>query len=135
MARLSEYGSVYGIPSTTVEGNDVEAVREAAATAVERARRGEGPTLLECRTYRVSGHFEGDPQKYKPAGEAESWKERDPIRAFGSRLVSRGEATATELEAASAAALREIETAFADLSSETTLGVSDLEALTFADPF
>ncbi len=135
VARLSEYGSVYGIPSATVDGNDVEAVREAASTAVDRARRGEGPTLLEFRTYRVSGHFEGDPQKYKPAGEAEGWKERDPIRAFGDRLVSRGEATAAELEAASAAALLEIETAFADLSSETTLGVSDLETLTFADPY
>lgn len=135
VTRLSDYGLVYGIPSVTVDGNDVEAVRASAETAVERARRGDGPSLIECRTYRVSGHFEGDPQKYKPAGEAESWKGRDPIRTFGDRLVARGEATAAELEAAGGEVRSEIESAFAELTSETHLGTADLESLTFADPF
>lgn len=135
IARLSEHGRIYGIPSTTVDGNDVEAVSAAAREAVEQARGGKGPSLVECRTYRVSGHFEGDPQKYKPAGEAESWKGRDPIRTFGETLISRGVARAEELESEAAEALREIEAAFAGLSSETRLEARDLETLTFTDPF
>jgi len=84
---LSDRAGAFGIPDVTVDGNDVVAVYEAVAEAVARARRGEGPTLVECKTYRMHGHFEGDPQTYKPADEVEEWKKKDPIVNFRKRLV------------------------------------------------
>ena len=70
-----------------MDGNDILAVREAADKAVERARRGEGPTLLENKTYRRRGHFEGDPQKYRTQEEVAEWeKNNDPIVRFASFL-------------------------------------------------
>ena len=84
---LAARASSYGIPDVTVDGNDVVAVYEAVGEAVARARRGEGPTLVECKTYRWHGHFEGDPQTYEPEQEVEEWKKKDPIPAFRKRLV------------------------------------------------
>ncbi|MCL4747228.1 MAG: thiamine pyrophosphate-dependent dehydrogenase E1 component subunit alpha, partial [Burkholderiaceae bacterium] len=72
----------YGMPGFTVDGNDVLAVLAAVEIAVKLARRGGGPTFLEFKTYRVRGHFEGDPQRYKPADEAAQWKELDPLKRF-----------------------------------------------------
>lgn len=69
----------YGMPGEHVDGNDVEAVRAAAFEAVARARRGDGPSLLECATYRWSGHYEGDPERYRSADEVAEWMARDPI--------------------------------------------------------
>jgi pyruvate dehydrogenase E1 component alpha subunit len=79
----------YGMPGEKVDGNDVLAVRKAAATAVERARAGEGPTLLENATYRMKGHFEGDPQKYRKTEEVESWGEKDPVERFARVLTKK----------------------------------------------
>jgi TPP-dependent pyruvate/acetoin dehydrogenase alpha subunit len=80
----------FGLPGVTVDGNDLLAVYETVSGAVERARRGEGPTLIVARTYRIEGHTVGDPLSYRPKGEAERWKspERDPISRFGRHLVS-----------------------------------------------
>lgn len=86
--RVADFGAPYGIPSLTVDGNDVLAVRTAAAEAVDRARTGHGPTLLECETHRWRGHFEGDPQHYRTKEESQQWKTRDPIAAFRSRLMA-----------------------------------------------
>lgn len=69
----------YGFPGIVVDGNDVQAVYQAAVSAVERARRGDGPTLVECKTYRMRGHFEGDPERYKPAAEKAEWATKDPL--------------------------------------------------------
>lgn len=85
--RVSDFAAPYGIAGVTVDGNDVLAVRAAARTAVERAREGSGPTLLECETYRWRGHFEGDPARYRPKDEFKQWEGRDPIAAFRRRLV------------------------------------------------
>lgn len=86
----------YDMPGEIVDGNDILAVCAAAEAAAARARRGEGPTLVECKTYRVRGHFEGDPQRYKPADEQAQWKERDPLTLFRARLTGLEEvATAT----------------------------------------
>lgn len=77
----------YGIPGVSVDGNDVLAVRSAAAEAVLRARKGEGPTLLENKTYRLRGHFEGDPQKYRNQAEVAEWEQKnDPIIRFATIL-------------------------------------------------
>jgi acetoin:2,6-dichlorophenolindophenol oxidoreductase subunit alpha len=80
----------YGIPFAVVDGNDVWAVREAAAEAVERARAGDGPTLLECQTYRHFGHSKSDPAKYRPTEEVERWLERDPLTIARERLLAEG---------------------------------------------
>lgn len=83
----------YNMPGITVDGNDPDAVFEAASKAVERARHGEGPTLIECKTYRQHGHFEGDPAPYKPAEEQEAWLKRDPIPNYRQRLLEEGAAS------------------------------------------
>lgn len=81
----------YGMAAETVDGNDVEAVTGAMARAAERARNGEGPTLLELKTYRWRGHFEGDPQPYQPKDEIDSnVKENDPIIRYEKVLFDQG---------------------------------------------
>lgn len=85
---ISIKAAAYGIPGISVDGNDVIAVYTAAREAIERARSGEGPTLLECKTYRWYGHSEIDPAKYREPSEVAYWKARDPIPAMERRLES-----------------------------------------------
>ena len=87
---IAARGAAYGIPSQVVDGNDLWAVREAAIEAVERARSGGGPTLLECQTYRHYGHSRSDPATYRPKDEVESWLARDPIDLTRRRLLELG---------------------------------------------
>jgi pyruvate dehydrogenase E1 component alpha subunit len=78
----------YNMPGHSVDANDVLAVRETMLTAVERARKGEGPSMIENKTYRVRGHFEGDPQKYRDQAEVLTWQEKsDPVARFEQTLV------------------------------------------------
>jgi pyruvate dehydrogenase E1 component alpha subunit len=87
---ISDRGVSYGIPGVTVDGNDPIAVYEAAKEAIARARAGKGPTLLECKTYRQHGHFEGDPATYKPKEEQEAWMKKDPVPRFVKYLLENG---------------------------------------------
>ena len=96
---LADRAAAYGIPGVTVDGNDVVAVFAAARAAVDRARAGEGPTLVEARTYRMKGHAEHDGQSYVPREELEEWKRRDPIERYAERLIAAGDATALSLDA------------------------------------
>ena len=80
--QLANYAATYGIPRITVDGNDVLAVREAASEAVERGRSGNGPSFVECLTYRLRGHYEGDPAKYRELSELDEWTSKDPILRF-----------------------------------------------------
>jgi TPP-dependent pyruvate/acetoin dehydrogenase alpha subunit len=78
----------YNMPGLAVDGNDLLRVREVALQAVERARKGEGPSLIENKTYRIKGHFEGDPQKYRAEEEVRRWRDqKDPVRQFADFLV------------------------------------------------
>jgi acetoin:2,6-dichlorophenolindophenol oxidoreductase subunit alpha len=77
----------YNMPGVIVDGQDVDKVAEAMTEAVQRARRGEGPSLVEMKTYRYSGHSRSDPATYRPAGELDAWLKRDPINIFADRLV------------------------------------------------
>lgn len=88
----------YGMPGEVVDGNDVLAVVEAGKRAVERARGGEGPTLLELKTYRWGGHFEGDPKKYRSREEEERWKQLCPLVRLRQHLVEKGIATTEALD-------------------------------------
>ncbi len=90
LVNLSERAAAYGMPGTTIDGNDVLAVFEEAGKNIVRARKGEGPAIVECKTYRHHGHFEGDPQTYKPKAEVEAWMKKDPIPGFRLRLIETG---------------------------------------------
>jgi 2-oxoisovalerate dehydrogenase E1 component len=87
--EIASRAAAYGIPGVAVDGNDVIAVYQVAADAVERARAGEGPTLIEAKTYRTVGHHEGDPVTgtYRTQAEVDEWAKRDPIKRFRSRLI------------------------------------------------
>ena len=80
----------YGMPGVTVDGNDVTKVYEAMSKAVERARKGEGPTLIDSITYRWDGHYVGDPVAARPEGELETWMKKDPIERLAKKLMKDG---------------------------------------------
>ena len=85
--NIADRAIAYGIPGVAVDGNNVLTVYEAAQKAVERARKGEGPTLIECKTYRHKGHSRIDPAKYRPKEEVEEWLSKDPIKRFKQKLL------------------------------------------------
>jgi pyruvate dehydrogenase E1 component alpha subunit len=82
--------SAYGLEKIVIDGNDADVVYRAAIKAYEKARSGGGPSLIECLTYRHSGHSRADPAKYRPEGELEKWKQRDPIKIYRERLKAFG---------------------------------------------
>ena len=96
---LSIRAQGYGIPGVRVDGFDVLAVYEAAVEAVARARRGEGPTLLVTESYRIEGHYAGEPQVYRDQSEVEEYRKKDPIRRFHKYLVGQKKASKSELDA------------------------------------
>ena len=87
----------YGMPGVVVDGNDVEAVYAAVGEAVERARSGGGPTLIEAKTMRMLGHAIHDGVEYVPRELLAEWEERDPLRLYAERLLRDGVATEAEL--------------------------------------
>ncbi len=105
----ADRGSAYAIPSEVVDGNDVLAVNEAANRAIERARRGEGPTILELKTYRIGGHSRNDACGYRPKEEEQEWFSRDPVKTFRKRILEEGIATEEELDALEQAVAQQIE--------------------------
>lgn len=110
---ISDRAAAYGIPGVTVDGNDVIAVYEASFEAVRRARKGDGPSIVECKTWRWRGHFEGDPSVYKDPGEQESWIKKDPIPRLGQKLVELKLATAADLDEIKAGVQAQVEAAVA----------------------
>jgi 2-oxoisovalerate dehydrogenase E1 component len=111
--RLSDRAAAYGIPGVTVDGNDVWAVYAAAGEAVERARRGAGPTLLECLTYRWHGHMEGEAVNYRDPAEIEAWKQRCPIQRLERELLEEGVITPEDASGITRQALQTVEQALA----------------------
>ena len=87
---LSDRAAAYGIPGVTINGNDVEEVYSTVKEAAERARRGEGPMIIECMTYRWRGHFEGEPEvvAYRSADEVDEWKAKCPIKDYRKKLIA-----------------------------------------------
>ncbi|WP_227762094.1 thiamine pyrophosphate-dependent dehydrogenase E1 component subunit alpha [Zhaonella formicivorans] len=109
---ISVRGTGYNIPGFTVDGNDVYAIYEVAEQAIIRAKAGEGPTLIECKTYRHLGHWTGDPQPYRTREEVEKWKqENDPIRRMRERMLQEGDFTPEELDEIERAAIQEADDA------------------------
>jgi acetoin:2,6-dichlorophenolindophenol oxidoreductase subunit alpha len=96
----ADRAAAYGLERILIDGNDADVVYRTAARVYEKARAGLGPSLIECLTYRHSGHSRADPAKYRPEGELEKWKERDPIKIYRERLLQFGigEAVIREIE-------------------------------------
>jgi pyruvate dehydrogenase E1 component alpha subunit len=97
---LADRAAAHAMPGVIVDGQDVHAVFEVVGAAVERARSGGGPTLVEAKTYRFRGHSRTDPAKYRPPGELEEWKRRDPVELLAGKLLAAGaidETTLTDL--------------------------------------
>ena len=107
--NLADRAKAYNIPGIIVDGNDVFAVFEAVKGAAERARKGDGPSLIEAKTYRHRGHYEGDPQVYKSPEEIEKWKKLDPINRLRAEIVVDKMATAVDMDVVEAEIKAEIE--------------------------
>ena len=112
----------FGMPGLQVDGNDVLAVHDTVQEAIARARRGEGPTLIEALTYRVAGHFVSDAIEDRPAEEVAAWRERDPITGFRGYLVAQGVSDEGMLDGIDTAAAEEVKTAMELASSDPDPG-------------
>lgn len=95
---LVKQADAYDIPGVIINGQDVDEVYEATAEAVERARDGGGPTVIEAKTYRFEGHYEGDPQWYKENEDLPEWRTADPVETYRDRLIENGVLTEEEHE-------------------------------------
>lgn len=111
LTNIADRSAGYGIPGIIVDGNNVFAVHSAVKEAVLRARKGEGPSIVECKTYRHRGHYEGDPQTYKPKSEAEAWHKQDPIALLRRFITDQGFVDAAALAQMETDAQSEIEAA------------------------
>jgi len=109
--NIADRAVAYGIPGVTVDGNDVLAVYEATREAVDRARDGEGPTLIECKTYRHKGHSRFDPAAYRPKEEVKEWLKKDPIPRFKTKLCKMKLLTEQEAERIEHSVISDIEAA------------------------
>jgi pyruvate dehydrogenase E1 component alpha subunit len=109
--NVADRATAYGIPGVVVDGNDVLAVYEVTCKAVERARRGDGPTLIECKTYRQKGHSRVDPARYRPKEEVEAWLLKDPIKRFREKLLEENVLSEVEIRQIENDVLGEIEEA------------------------
>ncbi|MCC6905031.1 MAG: hypothetical protein IT326_04250, partial [Anaerolineae bacterium] len=121
--RLAKFAELYGMPGTAVDGNDLLAVRAAAQAAADRARRGDGPSLIVSDTYRYRGHSKSDRNRYRTQEEIDEWKQKDPIPRFRSVLLTAGLLTEEEMDQINAESVRDIEAAslFAENSPEPSV--------------
>jgi acetoin:2,6-dichlorophenolindophenol oxidoreductase subunit alpha len=108
---IADRGTGYAIPGLAVDGNDVIAVYEACQAAVDRARAGRGPTIVECKTYRWRTHFEGEPDTYRPPEEVQAWMAREPIAPYRQVLLEEGVLTEAEADQIVARVQTELEEA------------------------
>lgn len=109
--RLAQHAKTYGIPSSTVDGNELVAVRSATSKALEIARARKGPIFIECLTHRLRGHYEGDPAKYRELSQLSEWKKKDPIARFARLLKSKKMMTDKGLQAIESEARARVEEA------------------------
>jgi pyruvate dehydrogenase E1 component alpha subunit/2-oxoisovalerate dehydrogenase E1 component alpha subunit len=133
-ASLAERAKAYGVPSATVDGNDVEAVHAAAREAVERAREGGGPFFLEAVTYRMKGHAEHDAQDYVDKSELAAWSERDPLERYARRLKEERVATDTVLSGIDAAVQKDVDAELAVAESAPPPAPEDTLRNVYAQP-
>jgi TPP-dependent pyruvate/acetoin dehydrogenase alpha subunit len=128
---IARRADAYGIPGILVDGNDVVAVYAAAREAVENAKLGKGPTLVECKSYRMKGHGVYDRAQYRPSDEVEKWKANDPLERFKTSLLSGRFATKEELEAIDLEARKTIDEAVEFAEKSPMLSLKDLEGMVY----
>jgi pyruvate dehydrogenase E1 component alpha subunit len=128
----ADRAGAYGLESIIVDGNDADAVHNVAVDVIERARRGEGPSLVEAQTYREQGHSRADPAKYRPPAEVEAWKQRDPIPMYHERLLRLGVPEA-DLSAIQQEVARRVDEATEFAKSGPTPGEEHLMSDVWAD--
>ncbi|NMB87394.1 MAG: thiamine pyrophosphate-dependent dehydrogenase E1 component subunit alpha [Chloroflexi bacterium] len=133
VADLAKRAESYNFPGVIVDGNDPVAVYEVTTAAVERARSGQGPTLIEAKTYRFRGHYEGDPQVYRKPGEMEQWKKRDPIPTFRKTLADGNFLSETELADIEAQVQQQLDEAVAFAAAAPVPQVEEAMAGVYAD--
>jgi acetoin:2,6-dichlorophenolindophenol oxidoreductase subunit alpha len=124
--NVAERAVAYAMPGVVVDGNNFAEVAEASFRAVERARRGDGPTLIESKTYRIRGHSRSDRNLYRTKEEIESWRKRDPIQLLEAELESLGLATRAEIEAIHAQVEEELAKGVAFAEASPTPSPGDL---------
>jgi acetoin:2,6-dichlorophenolindophenol oxidoreductase subunit alpha len=132
--HVAERAQGYGMPGVSVDGNDPLAVLAALNEAVTRAKKGEGPTLLECVTFRFKGHYLGDPMSYIPEEQMKKAVAADPIPRFRTHLISSGTATEEELDEIDASAQAEVEEALAVVTAAPPPSLDELSRDVYADP-
>ena len=123
---VAQRAAAYAIPGVIVDGNNFAEVAEASFEATERARRGEGPTLIESKTYRTRGHSRSDRNRYRTKEEIEAWKSRDPIEAFESELETLGLLSTAQIEAIRAEVEEEIAAGIAFAEASPLPSAADL---------
>jgi len=128
----ADRASAYGLESIIVDGNDVEAVYRVATTAIDRARSGDGPSLIEAVTYRHGGHSRADPGNYRPEEEIAAWMARDPLPAYRAQLLAKGIGEA-ELDALDATTRDAVAGAEAEARAAPEPGADVLETQVWAD--
>ncbi|MCR4268688.1 thiamine pyrophosphate-dependent dehydrogenase E1 component subunit alpha [Nitratireductor sp. ZSWI3] len=134
VANIADRAAAYAMPGVIVDGNSVADVAEAAHEAIERARRGDGPTLIECKTYRYRGHSKSDRNRYRTKEEIEEWmSERDPIEHFEEELVAFGIIDAAGIEAIREDVRREIAAGIAFAKESPMPEVANLEKYVYTE--
>ena len=128
----ADRASAYGLPAINIDGNDVEVVYHTARAALDLARSGGGPSLIECKTYRHSGHSRADPAKYRPAGELEAWLQRDPVPTYRQRLLAQG-VEEQQLAALEREVLAEVDRATATAQASPTPTIESAYTQVWAD--
>ena len=128
----ADRAAAYGLESIVADGNDADEMRAVAVRAVEQARSGGGPSLVEAKTYRHGGHSRADPAKYRPADEVEAWLARDPIPAYRERLIADG-VDAGELDRIEAEALAAVDRATEEAKAGPTPDPASLETQLWSD--
>ncbi len=126
VANVADRASAYGVPGVMVDGNDFAAVAAAAFEATDRARAGDGPTLIEAKTYRTRGHSRSDRNRYRTREEIDAWTARDPIARFEKEILAFGLAGEGEVKAIAAEVEKEMAEAVAAASASPWPSVADL---------
>jgi TPP-dependent pyruvate/acetoin dehydrogenase alpha subunit len=128
----ADRAAAYGLEKIVVDGNDADEVYRTALKYLDRARKGGGPALIECMTYRHSGHSRADPGQYRPPGELDRWLERDPLKIYRERLLGLGivEATLSDLESES---LRKVDAATETAKASLVPAISEIDKNVWAD--
>jgi pyruvate dehydrogenase E1 component alpha subunit len=132
--HVADRAAGYGMPGVRVDGNDPLAVFDTLSQAVERARSGGGPTLLECLTFRFRGHYFGDPGAYIPAGQLAAAKDADPVPRFRSHLLSAGICTEQDLDEIEEVAIAAVDEAVAAVLAAPATELNEIDRDVYANP-